>query len=251
MQPQASLTSQLLANKEGLDKLLVSAYSALDGCTIGETNVAWRSSFANWLYGEVASDDALKGSEITDQPEMNPIEYWRDLTPDNSYMTTLWRAVYEGVARSNEVLQVLKLAKGLSAADTARIKGEALFLRAHYHFLGKRYFNMLPFVDENVTDFRIPNDKDIWPDIEKDFQDAISLLPVEPEYPGSAHLNAAKAGLAKPTSLRKNMIRPGPCWTISSIAADIYCGPISTITGTRPMKVKLQAPKPFSRSRIV
>ncbi|MEO6960536.1 MAG: RagB/SusD family nutrient uptake outer membrane protein [Puia sp.] len=195
--PQASLTSQLLANKEGLDKLLVAAYSALDGCTIGETYVAWRSSFANWLYGEVASDDALKGSEITDQPEMNPIEYWRDLTPDNTYMTTLWRAVYEGVARSNEVLQVLKLAKGLSPADTSRIKGEALFLRAHFHFLGKRYFNMLPYIDENVRDFRIPNDKDIWPNIEKDFQDAISLLPVEPEYPGSAHLNAAKAGLAK------------------------------------------------------
>lgn len=195
--PQASVTGQLLANKEGLDKLLVAAYSALDGCTIGETDPAWRSSFANWLYGEVASDDALKGSEITDQPEMNPIEYWRDLTPDNTYMTTLWRAVYEGVARANEVLQVLKLAKDLSPADTSRIKGEALFLRAHFHFLGKRYFNMLPYIDENVTDFRVPNDKDIWPNIEKDFQDAISLLPVEPEYPGSTHLNAARAGLAK------------------------------------------------------
>lgn len=195
--PQASLTGQLLANKSGLDKLLVAAYAALDGCTIGETTVAWRSSFANWLYGDVASDNALKGSEITDQPEMNPIEYWRDLTPDNTYMTTLWRAVYEGVARANSVLQVLKLAKNLNTTDANRIKGEALFLRAHYYFLGKRYFNMLPYIDENVTDFRIPNDKDIWPNIEKDFLDAISLLPLEPASPGSAHLNAAKAGLAK------------------------------------------------------
>lgn len=195
--PQASLTNQLLANQKGLDKLLVSAYAALDGCTIGETTVAWRSSFANWLYGDVASDNALKGSEITDQPEMNPVEYWRDLTPDNTYMTTLWRAVYEGVARANTVLQVLKLAKDVNSGTANRIKGEALFLRGWYYFLGKRYFNKLPYIDENVTDFRVPNDKDIWPNIEKDFQDAISLLPVEPAFPGSAHLNAARAALAR------------------------------------------------------
>lgn len=197
VQPRASLTDQLLANKDGLDKLLVAAYAATDGITVDETYDGWRSSFANWLYGEVASDNALKGSEITDQPEMNPIEYWRNLTSDNSYMTTLWRAVYEGVARTNTVLQVLHETKDLSDADSNRIKGEALFLRAYFHFLGKRYFNMLPYIDENVTDFRVPNDKDIWPNIEKDFQDAISLLPEEPEHPGSAHLNAARAGLAK------------------------------------------------------
>ncbi len=197
IKPQASLTTELLADKKGLDGLLVAGYNAMDGCTIGETTVAWRSSFANWLYGEVASDNAHKGSEITDQPEMIPIQYWRDLTPDNTYMTTLWRAVYEGVSRANDVLKTLKLATDLSEADANRIEGEALYLRGYFYFLGKRYFNMIPWIDENTEDFRVPNTTDIWPNIENDFIRAIELLPEEPAQPGSAHLNAARAGLAK------------------------------------------------------
>ncbi|HTE07480.1 MAG TPA: RagB/SusD family nutrient uptake outer membrane protein [Flavitalea sp.] len=197
IKPQASLTTELLADKKGLDGLLVAGYNAMDGCTIGETTVAWRSSFVNWLYGEVASDNAHKGSEITDQPEMIPIQYWRDLTADNTYMTTLWRAVYEGVSRANDVLKTLKVATGLSEADVNRIEGEALYLRGYFYFLGKRYFNMIPWIDENTEDFRVPNTTDIWPNIENDFKRAIDLLPEEPAQPGSAHLNAARAGLAK------------------------------------------------------
>jgi hypothetical protein len=194
--PQASLSPQLLTNKAGLDALLIAAYSNLDGITTGITFPGWTNAFDNWLYGEVAADNALKGSEITDQNDMNPIEEWGPLVSTNSYMDPVWVAVYEGVARSNSVLRILAETKGLDPAVQKRIQGEAKFLRAHYFHLGKRYFNMLPYIDETVTNFSVPNDKDIWPNIIKDYQDAISLLPVDPYQIGRAHLNAAKAGLA-------------------------------------------------------
>lgn len=195
--PQASASVQLLTNKAGLDALLVAAYSGLDGSTTGITQTGWTNSFDNWLYGEVAADNALKGSEVTDQNDMNAIEEWGPLTSTNGYMDPVWVAVYEGVSRSNSVLRILAQTQGLKQADHDRIEGEAKFLRAHYYHLGKRYFNMLPYIDETVTDFSVPNDKDIWPNIIKDYQDAIKLLPIEPYEIGRAHVNAAKAGLAK------------------------------------------------------
>ncbi|MEO5997746.1 MAG: hypothetical protein ABIN89_13485 [Chitinophagaceae bacterium] len=36
-----------------------------------------------------------------------------------------------------------------------------------------------------------------------DFTDAITLLPIEPAYPVSTHLNASKAGLAKAYKFQK------------------------------------------------
>ena len=197
VQPQASLSPELLNNQKGLDALLIGVYSALDGITTGVTHqLGWANDFNNWLYGEVASDNALKGSLVTDQNDMNPIEFWKDLTPTNSYMNQLWVAVYEGVNRANDVLRVLAITKNLTTETHNRIEGEAKFLRAHFYHLGKRYFNMIPYFDETVTDFRVPNDKDIWPNIVKDYADAISLLPLDPFQPGRAHINAAKAGLA-------------------------------------------------------
>ncbi|MCG8308452.1 MAG: RagB/SusD family nutrient uptake outer membrane protein [Cytophagales bacterium] len=194
--PTASLNEDVLNNQEGLDALLLAAYAALDGTSSSPTNVGWQNDYTNWLYGEIAADNALKGSSIGDQPQMNSIEDWT-LTPDNSYMSPLWASVYEGVSRSNAVLRVLATTEGLSENDSKRIAGEARFLRAHFHHMGRRYFNKIPYIDETVEDFRVPNDGDIFDDIRADYQFAIDNLPEDPKEVGRTHLNAARASLAK------------------------------------------------------
>ncbi len=194
--PLGSLNPDVLNNKEGLDALLLAAYSALDGHTGGISNLGWQNDHTNWLYGEVLSDNALKGSSIGDQPEMNLIEQG-EIAASSGFMPPLWGSVYEGITRANAVLQVLVNTENLSAADRDRIEGEALFLRAHFFHYGRRYFDKIPYFDETVTDFNIPNDQDISPNIEADYQRAIDLLPLEPTQVGRAHRSAAQASLAK------------------------------------------------------
>jgi len=194
--PTGVLIPNLLATVNGLDALLLASYAGLDGHTGGVTNLGWQNDHANWLYGEIASDNALKGSSIGDQPDMNLVEQGQ-MSPNSPYMDALWGSIYEGVARSNSVLQILSMAEGLSNADQKRIAGEARFLRAHYHHYGRRYFNRIPYIDETVTDFRVPNDHDIFPEIEADYKFAIENLPLNPTQVGRAHRSAAQASLAK------------------------------------------------------
>ena len=196
LDPTATLNPAVLANVEGLDALLLAGYAAMDGSTGGLTNQGWQSDHNNWLYGEIMSDNALKGSAITDQPDMNLVAQGR-MSPASGYMNALWVSVYEGVTRANAVINVLSQAEDLSAADSQRILGEALFLRAHFHHYGRRYFGNLPFIDETVTDFRVPNDRDIFSDIEADYLAAIENLPLEPLQVGRTHRSAAQASLAR------------------------------------------------------
>lgn len=58
---------------------------------------------------------------------------------------------------------------------------------------------MVPYIDEYVEDpqRRVPNDKDIWPNIEEDFSFATGILPDNQSEPGRPTKNAAKTFLAK------------------------------------------------------
>ncbi len=195
--PPGKLTPDLLTSPEGIDALLVSAYSALDGCTQGLASTGWQNDFSNWVYGDVASDDLLKGSEVADQSEMDQFCIMSTLTPSNSYLRANWAAVYEAVSRCNTVLKTLSNDISISKDEQIRISAEARYLRAHYYHLGRRYWGKIPWIDENTTDFIVPNDKDIFDKIESDFLYSIENLPIEPKYAGSTHKYAAKAGLAK------------------------------------------------------
>jgi hypothetical protein len=59
-------------------------------------------------------------------------------------------------------------------------------------------FKFIPYVDETVTDFRLTNDTDIFPNIEADFLDAIAKLPEASSVSsGRATKGAAQAYLAR------------------------------------------------------
>jgi hypothetical protein len=161
----------------------------------------WEQAVSNWVYGGVASDDAHKGSEFGDQPEMEIIESYNS-TPVLNHFNDKWRSVYGGIQRANDVLRVMRKATDLSPADTLQTSAEARFLRGVFHFEAVRMWGpMVPYVNENVNyvnaNFNVPNDIDIYPQVEADLQyAATNLAPTNSQF-GRATSWAAKAFLAK------------------------------------------------------
>jgi hypothetical protein len=196
--PKGTLDVNALANKKGVEALLIGAYSVLDGFINGGGIFlgGWQSSGTNWVYGSVCGGDAHKGTDAGDQPDINPIEAFTP-TATNGYFDAKWRIVYEGVSRSNSVLKVMALATDISATDKTRIEGEARFLRGHYHFEAKKMWNKVPYYDETITDYNQPNDADIWPKIEADLKFAYDNLPETMNAKGRVNKWAAGALYAK------------------------------------------------------
>src|SRR5687768_15168080 len=92
--PKAALSSSTLQNKNGVNSLLVGAYSLLDGWATAEG--AYRSyqvGADNWVFGSVASDDAYKGTIAGDQPPVSLIEQ-HSIASDNVYFRGKWRGMY-------------------------------------------------------------------------------------------------------------------------------------------------------------
>lgn len=201
--PIGGLDETTLANAKGVDAVLIGAYSLLDGWAQGWGNGAvWTSAASNWVYGSVCGGDAHKGSDASDQPAVNPISRYEGLA-DNEYFRGKWRVVYDGVARSNSAIKLANKAADMDANAKKTAIAQARFLRGHYHFEAKKMWNMVPYIDENVTDFKVPNDKNIWSGIEADFKFAYDNLPETQSQVGRANKWAAGAFLAKTYMFQK------------------------------------------------
>lgn len=199
--PVGSLSADVLANKAGVDGLLIGAYSMLDG--YAQTSTSWETSFTNWVYGGIASDDAYKGSNTTDQPAAAPIEN-HSLDASNEYIQEKWAFCYNAVQRANDVIREIPLVTdgSITADDAAEMTAEARFLRGVFHFEAAKMWRNVPYVSESVTygagNYMVPNPGPIWDSIEADFSAAMLVLPKgkQPEV-GRANYYAAEAFLAK------------------------------------------------------
>ena len=195
----ATLSQADLATKAGVEGLLIGCYSQLSGAGSNASNQsAWGSSGDNWVYGSVVADDSYKGSEASDQGDIQSLELWT-ATSTNSYPSAKWSFVYDAIQRCNQTIQTMRISTGLLPSDTIQITAETRFLRGYYHFEAKKMWNMVPYIGDNVTVNTpyIPNNVDIWPDIEADFTYAMSNLPKTQPNVGRANYYAAEAYLAK------------------------------------------------------
>ena len=181
--PQGALDQGSLNSVAGVEGMLIAAYRQLD-CTSADG--AWGCAVSDWAFGSVPSDDAYEGSEANDQPPVEALELYHWSTSDaQSYLNDKWVAVYEGVSRANATLRQLKIvaASNPVSTETANgIAGEAMFLRAHYHFEAWRFWGNIPYYREDDTDFRKPNEQSsaVVTDLLKDLDSAIKLLPEKP-----------------------------------------------------------------------
>jgi starch-binding outer membrane protein, SusD/RagB family len=211
--PKAVLIGKSLENRAVVNALLVGAYSLLDGWATAEG--AYRSyqvGADNWVYGSVASDDAYKGSNSGDQPPVTLIEQ-ENMASDNIYFRGKWRGMYDGIARANDVLQLLPRVTDVTDAERQQIIAEARFLRGHFHLELKKMYNKVPYIDETIYDpnnlesTKISNLVDIWPKIEADLQAAYSTLPAKQTQVGRPTKWAAAATLAKAYLFQKSLAK--------------------------------------------
>ena len=198
--PLGALDENILANKQGVEGLLIGAYSLLDGYGAGGN---WDASGSNWVYGSVVGGDAHKGSDAGDQADIVPMEKY-NAAATNGYFNDKWKTVYEGVARCNNTLRILANAKDVSPEDVKRITAEARFLRGHYHMEARKMWGNVPYVDEKNTTLKLPNDKDILPNIEADLQFAYDNLAAKMNEKGRVNKWAAGAYLAKVKLFKKD-----------------------------------------------
>ena len=197
VQPQGTaVTEDVLANKKGVQTLLVGAYHDLTGMSLSSR--WWTTSGTNWIWGDITSGDAYRGgtSAANDEPEGIAIEEFQT-QPTQTYVLNKFTAIYNGVARSNSAIRAAVKATDMTAAEKAEAYGEARFLRGHYHFEAKKLWNKVPYIDENVIDFKVSNEPDIWPNIEADFRYAFNNLPEVQDLKGKPNKWAAACYIAK------------------------------------------------------
>jgi hypothetical protein len=215
--PKGVLFDENLANEEGIESLLIGAYGSLHG---NVNEMWWTSPGSNWIFGSLFADDAYKGSEDGDQPDLNDIETFM-LSPTNPYYETRWKSLYDGIARCNHTLQIINLAlvnKSISESLSIQFRAEALFLRAYFHLEAIKTWDFIPYSDENNTDGLVKNDPPAnlepdagetpwgelaegipWNRVEEDLQFAIDHLDVNSRgnAPGRANRYSALGLMAR------------------------------------------------------
>jgi len=193
--PLGNLKPENVANAAGVNGMLIGAYSLLDG--VGGIGGGSNASGSNWMFGSIAAGDAYKGSQPSDGgQDALPVGNFTANTA-NPYITARYTLLFDGVARSNDVLRTVPLAKDLAAADAKGIIAEARFLRGFYYLELRKMYGQVPYVDETMKDYNVPNTAEIFPKIEADFNAAIAGLPATQPQAGRANSWAAKAYLAK------------------------------------------------------
>ena len=187
--PQGTVDESTLATKTGVEGSLIAAYRSLD-CSSSSAG-SWGCAASNWVWGSVPSGDAYKGSNLGDQQPINDIEtYLWNVGEADDYINQKWAQSFEGVSRANATIRLLNKVVAekpaeLSQTDQAGIRGEATFLRAHYHFEAYRMWGSnteggvggIPYYREDDVDFRKTNvGTDALAEILTDLNSAITLL---------------------------------------------------------------------------
>ena len=205
VQPLGVLSESNLTNKVGVDLVLTGAYSMMDGVqtNVGSAFADWQGAADNWVYGSVASDDAYKGSNAGDQPEISVIEAYNH-TSDLVHFRGKWRAVYDGVARTNDVILLAAKAADMTENERKLVIAQARTLRGHYHFEARKMFGKVPYIDDktynpsDANSTKVPNTEEIWSKIEDDLKFGYDNLPARwAGVPGRTTKWAAGALLAK------------------------------------------------------
>jgi hypothetical protein len=173
--PNGSLDASILATKDGVNNLLIGAYSMIDG--VSSNGFGWEAASSNWVYGSIRGLEANKGTDSGDQPDINPIQTYTE-TSTNPYLDIKWGSIYEGISRCNEMLKVLVVAeeKGTVTAEEAdSFRRQARTLRGYFHLEAYRLWEKICYVDEATDLAAVTNTEDVRSKIIADLEAGTSL----------------------------------------------------------------------------
>jgi hypothetical protein len=151
---------------------------------------------ALWVFGDVASDDAVRGGKPGDLIDVQYIDDF-NYSRNNGVLDKMWKRYYEGISRANYLLYY---GGGIDMDVTLRnrLMGEAKFLRAYFYFNLVNIFGEIPLKLSpplNASELYKPkvSVSTIYDQIEKDLIEATAVL--ETAYTG-ANIGRATKGAA-------------------------------------------------------
>ncbi|MDE5919260.1 MAG: RagB/SusD family nutrient uptake outer membrane protein, partial [Duncaniella sp.] len=183
------------------DKMVNAAYASLGDCW-------FEYPFNLWPYGDLGSDDCLKGGGGTTDTGYHPMEIWSTLTSTPGELDQLWYRLYCNISRCNRALKALDEhgVEKLGEKTAAQRTGEVHFLRGHSYFKLLTMFRQIPWIDKAVFEQssheQVRNDQYTYEELFKlvigEFEAAYNSLPmVVDDGGGRANKVAAAAYLAK------------------------------------------------------
>ncbi|MEN9909029.1 MAG: hypothetical protein RLZZ540_2178 [Bacteroidota bacterium] len=161
--------------------------------------------FCQWLVSEECGDDIYKGGDSHgDFQAMEDLGYFK--TGYNNVIDWKWRKMWIGIARCNKAIISIPNVPGINVDLSARLVGEAQFLRAYFYMELLRNFGDLPIITTPITAFDVNQPrvavKDVYEKlVEPDLVAAAAILPQKTAYAaadaGRATRGAALSLLAK------------------------------------------------------
>jgi len=135
---------------------------------------------------EITSDNAYKGSTPGDNPSIGEFDNFT-FSATNPLVNSLWIGFFDIVSAANFAIHQMPLFEAalLNPDDRAYARmcqGEAKTIRAYAYFNLTRLFGQVPIIDTTLTPeqlARLPqaNTSQLYDFIERDLQEAISVLP--------------------------------------------------------------------------
>jgi hypothetical protein len=159
--------------------------------------------FAFIAISSMTSDDADKGSEPGDASFLSEFDLFT-VTSTNGGLNDFWSGQYLGIAKANQVIERVPAIE-MDETLKARLIAEAKMLRAYFYFNLARAFGGVPLItqlqDDDAPAVPRASRQEIYQQIEKDLNEAITVLPEKSEYAatelGRVTKGAAKGWLAK------------------------------------------------------
>ena len=208
-QPNESKLSDFFISKDA-------AKQAVVGCYVPMTWNLGGTYCNEWLIGDVASDDAIKGGEyLKDMSDAYDICKFQ-VVSSNGVLESYYNAQFIGISRCNQALEsiaAMELPEDMTETDRAQFLGEARFLRAFYYFRLVRLFGgvpmpLSPVVNSENWKMQRSTADEVYAQIISDLEAAEGVLPLQSEYTaddlGRASKGAAEALLMKVNLYRKN-----------------------------------------------
>ena len=192
IEPTDSISSdEAIKDKAGVDKAIAGSYDAFQYAGLYGRNRV--------ILGDLAADNLVWTGTTYDYYEIDQ----NKVAIENGIIDGMWVASYDGINRVNNVLAALPGISDLTEGERGKYEGEALFMRALFHFNLLLYFGGVPVVTEpilNVDEVDRPRNtaSEMYEQIISDLSSAELKLPGPGEMPeGRANSYSATALLAR------------------------------------------------------
>lgn len=203
----ACFSCQGILDREPIATLDAGSFFQTRDDAVQALNAAYRPLLFNnrnnnfyWAFAVLPSDEAITGGDGS-RPGLVELDAFT-YTPRTEEFNTFWKLQYEGITQCNLVLENLSPVD-MEEADRRQITGEALFLRAHYHFLLTQVFGDVPLFTRLLPpdQLKVPRTpaEQVLAQVAEDGERAAQLLPATypPDQTGRATRGAALALAAK------------------------------------------------------